>query len=137
MNLQRIAFLINAIDNPDAEIDDSTFEDQWTWLKAPADWTPDQGFPPEAATIDAVIVFSRKYEEKEIRRQCHDIWEKLTKDIVPLLVAISQYEMPLANRIKELPNAHFIFIPIREHELTERLHVLPDSTLYSKNHTTS
>jgi hypothetical protein len=36
-------------------------------------------------------------------------------------VAVSQYEMPLANRVKELPNADFIFRPIREPDLLQRL----------------
>jgi hypothetical protein len=39
-------------------------------------------------------------------------------------VAVNQYEMPLANRVKELPNADFIFTPVKEEDLVERLNRL-------------
>lgn len=117
----RTVFLVNTIDNPDAGISESSFSQEWSWLKAPADWKPDDGIERDASTVDAIIVFSEKYEEREIRKLCESIREVPRLNSIPLLVAVNQYEMPLANRVKELSNADFIFTPVKEEDLAERL----------------
>jgi len=114
-------FLVNAVDNPDAEIAESTFSPHWKWIEAPEDWTPEDGVDADIADIDMIIVFSTKYREREIRKLCESIRQDPKLADTPLLVAVNQYEMPLANRVKELPNAHFVFTPLKEEDLFDRL----------------
>ena len=120
-NAEAEIFLINAEDNPDAKMEGDTFTREWSWIRAPADWKPEDGVPGGASAVDAIIVFSTRYEERAIRELCEAIRKIPKLEEVPLLAAVNQYEMPLANRIKELPNADFIFTPIEEPDLLERL----------------
>jgi hypothetical protein len=120
----RTVFLVNAVDNPDAGMSDSSFVHEWSWIKAPSDWTPQQGIGGGVSPVAAIIVFSKKYEEREIRKLCEAIRGIPRLDQIPLLVAVNQYEMPLANRVKKLPNASFIFTPVKEEDLVERLNRL-------------
>jgi len=114
-------FLVNAVDNPDAEIAESTFSPHWKWIEAPENWTPEDGIDEDIADIDMIIVFSTKYREQEVGKLCETIREVPKLAETPLLVAVNQYEMPLANRVKELPNAHFVFTPLKEEDLFDRL----------------
>lgn len=115
-------FLVNIADNPDAHISESSFSDKWSWIQAPAHWKPQDGIKEDTAAFDAIIVFSTKYKEQDIRELCEAIREIQSLKTIPLLVAVNQYEMPLANRVKELPHADFIFTPVRQEELVDRLH---------------
>ena len=123
----RTVFLVNAVDNPDAEMSDSSFGQEWSWIKAPSDWTPQQAIGGGESPVDAIIVFSKTYEEREIRKLCEAIRDVPRLNRIPLLVAVNQYEMPLANRVKELPNADFIFTPVKEEDLIERMQRLTTS----------
>ncbi len=112
-------FMVNRRDNPVATFDESTFTGDWTWIEAPPDWTPEDGLEEAAPGTTAILVFSRRHREKQIRRQCEHIRSVL--EDIPLLVAVTQYEMPLANRVKELRKTDYVFSPIEENDLVERL----------------
>jgi PleD family two-component response regulator len=68
-----------------------------------------------------MIVFATKYREPEIRELCAGLREIPELDAIPLLVAVDQYQMPLANRVREMPNSDFIVTPIEEHSLRRNL----------------
>lgn len=113
--------LVNAVDNPDAAMDADSFAQDWSWVRAPADWKPQDGLPEGAAAVDAVVVFSTKYEEHAIHDLCASI--RTSPDFAgrQLLVAVNQYEMPLANRVKKMDGADFVFTPIGENDLLAHL----------------
>lgn len=113
--------LINAYDNPVATVDEATFNENWHWHKAPRTWKPGEPLPTAEAGVDAMIVFAARYHEDETRRLCEDIRQVPRWKSIPLLVAIDQYQMSLANRIREMPNADFVVTPIEEGPLTENL----------------
>lgn len=113
--------LINAHDNPVAVIDQAHFNGNWQWFKTPPAWKPAEPLPTEAAKVDAMIVFAAKYREEEIRELCESVRRVPQWDAIPLLVAVDQYQMPLANRVRELPNTDFIVIPVEEAALTTHL----------------
>lgn len=114
-------FLVNATENPDAKMDTDSFARPWSWIAAPEEWRPEDGMPSDAPDPDAILVFSTVYQERAIRDLCEKIRFAPNIDDVPLLVAVNQYEMPLANRVKEMPKAHFIFTPIMEEDLKSRI----------------
>jgi hypothetical protein len=113
--------LVEVQDNPMAKIAGTGLRDIWTWVSAPSGWRPGQPLPDAAVALDAVIVFSRLYEEQATQKLCETILADPRFSDVPVLVAINQYQMPLANRVKELENGGFIFSPVREADLLERL----------------
>ena len=117
-------WLVSMQDNPRAEFDEATFKRPWRWLKALADWNPADGLPAEAGGTEAIIVFSRKYEEKEALGLCRRIRENPALETIPLLVAINMYQMPLGNNVKRMANADFVFTPLQEEELNKRLAVM-------------
>jgi hypothetical protein len=119
-------FLINMTNNPNAKMDPSVFEGKWSWIKAPADWKPQDGISTKKTTIHAMIVFSERFEENHIRGLCEAIRRVPDLASIPLLLAVRPNEMPLANRVKNLPNAHFILTPISEASLVDRLSRLSD-----------
>ena len=119
--------LVNAENNPDAALDTDSFEYEWFWVRAPAGWTPEDGLSEDADAVDAVVVFSTKYEERAIRDLCESIRANSNFAGCPLLVAVSQYEMPLANRVKEMKGGDFVFTPIREQDLLDHLERARDS----------
>jgi response regulator RpfG family c-di-GMP phosphodiesterase len=113
--------LVNATDNRDAQLDQPSFEHDWSFIEAPPDWRPGQGVPGGGVPVQGVIVFSRRYREKDALAMCKAIRECPSFDDVPLLVAITMYQMPLGNNVKRLPHADFIFTPLKEEELLKRL----------------
>jgi response regulator RpfG family c-di-GMP phosphodiesterase len=78
--------------------------------------------------VDAVIVFSEVYKENETYAVCRRLREIDMLRDTPLLVAVNMYQMPLANRVKAMPNAHFIFTPIKPEDLRDRLQMLAERT---------
>lgn len=120
--------LVDAQDNPQAKIDEKTFRHEWNWVAAPSGWRPGLPLPVDAAGLDAVVVFARLYEEQATRQLCADILVDPRFAGVPVLVAINQYQMPLANRVRELNNGGFVFSPVREKPLLERLESLGDQS---------
>jgi hypothetical protein len=78
--------------------------------------------------VDVVIVFSEIYKENDTYAACRRLREIGMLRETPLLVAVNMYQMPLANRVKAMPNAHFIFTPIEAEDLQGRLHMLAERT---------
>lgn len=74
-----------------------------------------------SATPSAVIVFARKDEEPHALEVCRRIRGMERYRDVPLLVAITIYQMPLGNDVKRLRNANFIFTPIKKRDLSARV----------------
>jgi response regulator RpfG family c-di-GMP phosphodiesterase len=93
----------------------------WHWEQAANDWPFDLEGKRADCPLDAVIVFASKNEESRAldisRRICED---KSTKDI-PLLVAASRYQMSLVNELRQLPLVDFIFTPIDENTLLDKI----------------
>jgi hypothetical protein len=118
----REVLLINAIDNPVAEIDDSTFQEEWRWIRTPLNWKPGDPLPVHEGTLDAIIVFSARYHEDDIRHLCEAVRALPELASVPLLVGVDQYQMPLANNLRQLPNTDFVVTPIAEKSLIANLH---------------
>jgi len=77
---------------------------------------------------EVVMVFAETYKEKETYSVCERLREVYMLRNTPLLVAVNMYQMPLANRVKEMPNAHFIFTPIDTGDLGRRLSMLTGKT---------
>lgn len=113
--------LVNALDNPVAQIDDSTFRESWHWVRTGPDWKPGDPLPASAKSLDGIIVFAAKYQEEGIRQLCEAVRGLPELAPVPLLVAVDQYQMPLANRVREMPNTDFIVTPIEEKSLIANL----------------
>lgn len=113
--------LVNALDNPVAQIDDSTFRESWHWVRTAPDWKPGDPLPASAKSLDGIIVFAAKYQEEGIRQLCEAVRGLPELAPVPLLVAVDQYQMPLANRVREMPNTDFIVTPIEEKSLIANL----------------
>ena len=78
--------------------------------------------------VDAVIVCSDIYKEDETYAVCRRLCETDMMRETPLLVAVNMYQMPLANRVKAMPNAHFIFTPVNADDLQKRLCMLAASS---------
>lgn len=84
------------------------------------------GKDEEVKATDLVIVFAETYKEKETRSLCESLHQADVFQGTPLLVAVNMYQMPLANRIKALPNSYFIFTPLKKKDLEERLSMLTE-----------
>jgi len=113
--------LINSEGNPEAVMDKQTFSRDWHWLQTPRSWKPSDPLPADLAIVDAVIVFSLKQKEQEVELLCRTLRREPSLKEVPLLVAVNQYQMPLANRMRELPNTDFVLTPIEEASLLKHL----------------
>lgn len=112
--------LVNVQVNPAAKIDDFTFQQAWNWVSTPEGWMPEDEIPIEPDRLTGIVVFSRLYEERGIREQCERLHETPCFKGIPIVVAVTQYQMPLANRVKELDMGEFVFSPLREDELLKR-----------------
>lgn len=113
--------LVNAEDNPLAVIDDATFKGNWHWRKAPLGWNLGDPLPADPANTDAIIVFAMKHREAEVGDLCRGVRQDPTLKAIPLLVAVDQYQMPLANEMREIPNTDFVLVPIEEASLARHL----------------
>jgi len=81
-----------------------------------------------AGDADLLMVVAQTYREREAREVC----ERLCEDgsglrDTPLLVAVNVYQMPLANRVKELPMSHFVFRPVDPADVKKRVRMLTDA----------
>ena len=65
-----------------------------------------------AGHADLVVVLSQLYKETETLELCHTVRDSEAFCNTPLLVAVNMYQMPLANRVKDMPAADFVFIPL-------------------------
>lgn len=93
------------------------------WQLAVADDRALGGDPAvgDAKPPAAIVVFARKDEEDHALAVCRRLRSEEKYRGVPLLVAVTIYQMPLGNDVKRLRNAHFIFTPIKEDDLRQRI----------------
>ena len=76
---------------------------------------------------DLVIVFSEMYREEATLGLCRRIRASERFGHAPLLAAVSMYQMPLANRIKSMSGAHFIFAPVEPDDLRARIEMMTEA----------
>ena len=93
----------------------------WLWIEAPKGWPFDFETRPTDQSLDAIIVFARRDREAQALDVCKHICQEKTMKGVPLLVAISRYQMSLVNKLKQFPRGQFIFTPIDENSLSDTL----------------
>jgi len=91
------------------------------WLWFGEDWLFDLGPKPVGQSIDAVVVFARKNREKRVLDVCMRICEKKNMESVPLFIVGNRYQMDLAHAVRRLPRGDFIFTPIDEDELLDKI----------------
>jgi hypothetical protein len=91
------------------------------WKEAPIGWISDLESKPCDFQFDAVIVFACKNREDRVLETCRRILENRTMEAIPLLVAASRYEMSLINKLRQLPQVDFIFTPIKQNTLFEKI----------------
>jgi hypothetical protein len=115
-----LVLLVNKAGNPHVAMDESSISDEWKFVEAPPGWTPASDIAPDGQ-IDAVLVFPTTYAEKEALAICKSIRECSKYDGIPLIVAISMYQMPLGNSAKKLPHTSMLFMPLKEGELKDKL----------------
>lgn len=93
----------------------------WLWIEAPEGWPFNFEARAEDQSLNAIIVFARRDREPQAIDVCkHTYQEKMMKGI-PLLVAASRYQMSLAHEVRRLPRGNFIFTPIDEKSLLEKI----------------
>ncbi|MEA3224972.1 MAG: hypothetical protein U9Q07_03415 [Planctomycetota bacterium] len=93
----------------------------WVWEEAPNDWPFDLKAELADRAFDAAIVFAGKNEESRVLDICRRICEDRSMEGVPLLVAASRYQMSLVNKLRQLPLMNFIFTPIEENTLLDKI----------------
>ena len=79
---------------------------------------------PPSNLAELIIVFAETYKEKETASICQRLRESTWASDIPLLVAVNMYQMPLANQVKALSRAHFIFTPLNPDDLDGRLEMM-------------
>ncbi|NIU58917.1 MAG: hypothetical protein GWN67_21805 [Phycisphaerae bacterium] len=93
----------------------------WPWLEAPKGWPFTKKAASVPESIKVILVFAHKNKETRALDVCKHIFEDKTMDDVTLLVAASRYQMTLANDIRRLTRGHFIFRPIEEEALLNKI----------------
>ena len=91
------------------------------WLWFAVDWPFDWDSKPSGQSIDAIIVFARKDREKRALDVCKHLCDNKEMEKVPLFIAGSRYQMPLAHEVRRLSRGDFIFTPINEDALLDRM----------------
>jgi hypothetical protein len=93
----------------------------WHWERAPDDWPFDLEGNRAHWAFNAIIVFASKDEESRTLDICRRICKDKSIEGVPLLVAASRYQMSLVNKLRQLPPVSFIFTPIEENTLLDKI----------------
>ena len=94
----------------------------WRLVELPAGQVTEDASTVDSA--DVVLVFAKAHEEDHALEVSKQVRGDHRFDDVPLLVAISIYQMPLGHDIRKLPKADFIFSPIAPDDFDERLSTL-------------
>lgn len=93
----------------------------WVWIEAPEGWPFEGETESAAGSFDAIIVFAYKNREARALEACRRICKGETIVGGPLLVAGTRYQMALAHEVRQLPRGHFVFTPIDENTLLDRM----------------
>ena len=93
----------------------------WLWIESPEGWPFEVEAKFSEGPFDAIIVFARKNREAQSLEACRRICEKEAAVGGPLLVAGTRYQMALAHEVRRLPRGHFVFTPIDENALLDRM----------------
>ncbi len=96
------------------------------WLWFGEDRLFDFAPKPASHSIDMIIVFARKGREKRALDVCARICEKKDMESIPIFIAGNRYQMDLAHEVKRLPQVDFIFTPIDEDVLLDKMRVKKD-----------
>lgn len=82
--------------------------------------------PEEAGAeqADAVLVWAGKHNENEAEKTCEALREKDALSGTPVLAAITMFQIVVGNQVKKIPGAHYVFTPVQEEDLDERLEVV-------------
>jgi len=102
---------------------------KWLWVKAPNGWPFEKEAEPMAQSFQAIIVFAGQGKEKRALDVCKHIREQQIMDGVLLLIAANRYQMALVNKVKKLSRGNFIFTPIEESTLLNRIKESQDKEL--------
>jgi len=92
----------------------------WNWVVAPEQWAGDVE-RLDGASPDGIVVYAQRDREDEAFDLCQRIRESESLEGVPLLVAINMYQLFLGNKVRRLPNSHFVITPVAKDSLEERL----------------
>ncbi len=94
---------------------------RWLWIEAPKGWPFATEAVPTAQSFQAIIVFAQRKEGRQALNICKHIRQEKEMDCHPLLAAVDRYQMALAAEIKRLRRSHFIFTPIKEKALLDKI----------------
>jgi hypothetical protein len=100
----------------------------WFWEQAPNNWPSNLESKPSDCRFDAVIVFAGKERDDLVIETCRLLCENKSVEGVPLLLAASRYQMSLVNKLRQLPLVDFIFTPIEEDTLLDKIKKNTDVT---------
>ena len=108
-------------DTPAAVSDASSIlaENGFTTRSARAQEIAGAAIPP--APADLIIIFAETYKENATEKICLSVRESAPFQNAALLVVVNMYQMPLANRVKELLSADFIFTPLDPAQLRSKV----------------
>ncbi len=74
--------------------------------------------------VDLLIVSTRDRAQNEAVTECAHLREHEALDGVPMLAAISRYQMDIAHEVGRLRKVDFIIQPIEGHELKKKMRAL-------------
>ena len=93
----------------------------WLWLEAPEGWPLDVEADVLGQPFDAIIVFAHKDRDERTLAACKRICQEKAMVGRPLLAAGTRYQMHLAHEVRRLPGAEFVFNPIDENTLLDKI----------------
>lgn len=115
----RIVLLVDASEEETARLK-SEMPD-WVWKEAPDGWPFDKESMPSDGQFDAIIVFARKDGEDRVLDIYKTLNDEKIIDGMPLLVAVSRYQMLIVNKLRGLANVDCIFTPIKGKKLLNKI----------------
>jgi len=118
-NNQNVVLLVNA--EPKVVMQLRQDMPDWLWVEAPGRWPFAKETEPVAQAFQAIIVFAGQGTEARALAICKHICEKQLLDEIPLLVAGNRYQMALGHSVERLSRGSFIFTPIEEKILLNRI----------------
>jgi hypothetical protein len=93
----------------------------WVWKEAPEGWPFDKESMPLDDQFDAIIIFARKDGKDRVLDIYRTLCDEKIIDGMPLLVAVSRYQMLLVNKLRGLAKVDCIFTPIKGKKLLNKI----------------